>query len=110
MSKLIDNQFGKVCLNWDANCEPMFIYTFVDDNGHTDNCEYAFVFKDNNICLYGWRSRSDVAFEYIGNWMDIGASPEAFHDHDYQDCLVGQLRMCLKEALNNIVGTTIEYL
>lgn len=27
-----------------------------------------------------------------------------------QDALVGQLRLCLKEALNNIVGTTTEYL
>lgn len=110
MSSLIVNQFGSISLNQDADGEPMFIYTFMDDNGKTDDCEYAFVFRDNKICLYGWHFGHDTTFTYEGNWMDNNAFPEAFHDHDYQDALVGQLRLCLKEALNNITGMTTEYL
>ena len=108
MSKLIENRFGRVDLCDDVS-EPMFVYTFIDDNGKSDGYDYAFVFRDNKICLYGWRS-CGATFDYTGNWMDIEAGPEAFHDHDYQDCLVEQLRLCLREALNNIVGLTIEYL
>lgn len=110
MSNLIANQFGSICLNQDADHEPMFIYTFIDDNGKTDDCEYAFVFRDNKIHLYGWHFGHDTDFVYQGNWMDIIDCKDDFHDHDYQDALVGQLRLCLKEALNNIVGTSIEYL
>lgn len=110
MSNLIANQFGSIRLNQDADCEPMFIYTFMDDNGKTDDCEYAFVFRDNKIWLYGWHFGHDTTFTYEGNWMDNNAFPEAFHDHDYQDALVGQLRLCLKEAINHITGMTTEYL
>lgn len=109
MSKLIANQFGVVELRY-ADGEPIFIYTFIDDNGKTDDCEYAFVFSGNKIRLYGWHAGDAGDFDYQGNWMDNDESDEGFHDHDYQDVLVGQLRLCLKEALNNIVGSTIEYL
>lgn len=110
MFKLIANRFGEVSLRQDADHEPIFIYNFVDNNGKSDDCEYAFIFRDNTICLYGWHFGHDTAFIYEGNWMDNNTFPEAFHDHDYQDALVGQLRLCLKEALNNITGMITEYL
>jgi hypothetical protein len=117
MSNLIANRFGSIRLNQDADCEPMFIYTFKDDNGKTDDCDYAFVFRDNEIHLYDWHYGHDTDFVYRGNWMlkttdceDVSNPYKDFHDHDYQDALVGRLRLCIKEALNNIVGSTIEYL
>lgn len=110
MSKLISNKFGIVDLRQDAGGQPVFIYTFVDDNGETDDCEYAFVFKDNEIHLFGWHCGHDIDFHYQGNWMDNEGVADGFHNHDYQDGLVGQLRLCLKDALNNIVGLAIEYL
>lgn len=110
MSNLIANQFGKVDLNWDADHEPIFVYTLIDDNGKTDDCEYAFVLRGNKIRLYGWHFGHDTAFTYDGNWMDNKACDNAFHDHDYQDYLVERLRFCIKEVLNNIVGFTTEYL
>lgn len=109
MFNLIDNQFGKICLNRDADCEPMFVYTFKDYDGRSDDCEYAFVFRNKEIHLYGWHFGHDTTFAYTGSWID-GEYDGAFHDRDYQDGLVRRLRLCLKGALNNIVMSTIEYL
>lgn len=110
MSKLIANRFGGIAICLYKDRDPIFVYTFVDDNGHSDDCEYAFVFKGDEIRLYGWHFGHDITFSNKGNWMDNEIFPESFHDHDYQDVLVERLRLCLKEALNNITGMTTEHL
>lgn len=110
MYNLIANQYGKVDIDWDADSDPMFIYSFVDNDGKSDDCEYAFVFKGNKVHLYGWHFGHDTSFTYEGNWMDNNAAPEGFHDHDYQDALVAQLRLCIRKAFDRIMVLTTEYL
>ena len=45
MYNLIANQYGKVDIDWDADSDLMFIYSFIDNDGKTDDCEYAFVLR-----------------------------------------------------------------
>ena len=110
MSNLIENKYGSIRLHEEADMDPIFVFTFVDDNGKADDCEYGFTFKGNKICLYGWHFGVDTEFTYEGNWMDNCAYDGAFHDHDYQDFVVERLRLCIKEVLNNITGLAPEYL
>lgn len=109
MYNLIANQYGKVDITWDADDEPMFVYSFVDNDGKSDDCKYAFIFKGDKIHLYGWHFGHDTTFTYEGNWMDNNAGTTGYHDHDYQDALVAQLRLCIKEVFDRIMGLTTEY-
>lgn len=106
MFNLIVNKFGKVYLCQNTGMEPIFIYTLTDDDGRSDDCEYAFVFRGDKIRLYGWHFGHDTTFTYQGNWLDNETLPEPFHDQDYQQYLIGRLRLCIAESLNIIALTT----